>query len=305
MNNQLAIGIDIGGTNTKVGFFSRQGELLGSLHFPTQKSSASAFFKFIHQSCVNDLKDKRREDYKIMGIGIGAPMANAQTGMISYAHNLDWRDVAIRDEFQALFNCPVFIDNDANLAALGESYFGVGKNSHSFILLTLGTGVGTGFILNRKIVRGWNGLGGEGGHIIIDTPQSRTCPCGGHNHIEAYLGAAGIAQTLKENDLDIELKEISHYLDNNDPRAHRSLELICDQLSSAIVNMCVLIGPEKVILAGGVSQMGEVFLRMVEAKVNEKIFYSLKHQMSFHLAEVSTKEGAIFGGAALVFTELS
>lgn len=305
MNRKVVIGIDIGGTNTKVGIFSQEGELIDSLHFPTHKDSPSDFFKFIHQETINTLAKHHIELSVILGIGIGAPMANAHTGTITYAHNLGWRDVPIQKEFIELFNCPVFLDNDANLAALGESYFGAGKDAHSFILITLGTGVGTGLIINKKIVRGYNGLGGEGGHIVIDTLQQRVCPCGGINHIEAYLGAKGIMQTFQENDFNINIKDFSSYLHQGDSKAQKCLELMCDQLSTAIVNMSVLIGPERIILAGGVSQIGELFLKKLEDKVNEKIFYSLKNQMTFHLASVSTQKGAIYGGAALVLAELT
>lgn len=304
MNKNIVIGIDIGGTNTKVGFFTREGELLGSLLFPTEKEDALHFFKFIHQECLTYLQQNNMQEDQLMGVGVGAPMANSFTGQIGYAHNLGWKNVPIKKEFQRLFSCPVFLDNDANLAALGESYFGVGKNSHSFILITLGTGVGTGVVINGKLVQGFHGMGGEGGHIIIDSNQNRICPCGEANHIEAYLGAKGIHQTFKENDFNINIKEFKNYLANNDPKAHHCLNILCDQLSTAIINMAVIVGPEKVILAGGISQIGQIFLKTLEQRVNEKIIYSLKNKMSFHLAAVSTRDGAIYGGAALVLSEV-
>src|SRR5690554_3157857 len=305
MNKKFIIGIDIGGTNTKVGFFTDDGKLIHSLNFPTQKESPTDFFAYVHQRCLSFLEENKISLDQLLGVGVGAPMANSYTGQIGYAHNLGWRDVPLRDEFKKLFNCPVFIDNDANLAALGESYFGIGKNSHSFILITLGTGVGTGVILNGKVLQGFKGLAGEGGHIIIDSPQKRVCPCGEVNHIEAYLGAQGIRKTFEENDFNINIKEFKNYLDKNDPKAYHCLEILCDQLSSAIVNMSVIVGPEKIILAGGVSQIGEVFLRELEKKVNEKIIHSFKNKISFQLAAVSTKDGAIYGGAALVLSEVS
>lgn len=304
MNKKFIIGIDIGGTNTKIGFFTDDGKLINSLIFPTQKESATEFFSYIHQRCLSFLEENKISQDLLMGVGVGAPMANSFTGTIGYAHNLGWRDIPLRDEFKKLFTCPVFIDNDANLAALGESYFGVGRNTHSFILITLGTGVGTGVILNGKVLQGFKGLAGEGGHIIIDSPQNRVCPCGEVNHIEAYLGAKGIRKTFEENDFNINIREFKNYLDKNDPKARRCLEILCDQLSSAIVNMSVVVGPEKIILAGGVSQIGEVFLRELEKKVNEKIIHSFKNMISFHLAAVSTKDGAIYGGAALVLSEV-
>ncbi|MFA5583966.1 MAG: ROK family protein [Bacteriovoracaceae bacterium] len=304
MKNKVALGIDIGGTNTKVGFFTAEGELIDSLNFPTQKESAQNFFKYIHSECLALLKKHLIDEEQLLGVGIGAPMANATTGSITYAHNLGWKNIEIKNDFAKLFKCPVFIDNDANLAALGESYFGVGRDAHSFILITLGTGVGTGIVINKKLIHGFQGLAGEGGHIIIDSPTQRFCPCGGLNHIEAYMGAEGILKTFAENDFSINIRDFSKYLEDNDPKAIKCLDLMCDQLSSAIVNMSVVIGPEKIILAGGVSQIGEVFLNKLEEKVNEKIIYSFKNKMTFHLASVSTKDGAIYGGAALVFSEV-
>lgn len=306
MNKQVAIGVDIGGTNTKVGIITRSGELIDSLHFPTQRENPEDFFKHIHNECLKKLEANQIQNSEILGVGLGAPMVNSLTGVIGYAHNLGWRNVPIQKNFQDNFKLPVFIDNDANLAALGESYFGVGKNTHSFVLITLGTGVGTGIIINGKLLRGAHAQGGEGGHIIIDDPENRVCPCGGVNHIEAYLGAAGIMKTLKAQGIEMDVKEFgTHLLSSSpDPRALKCLDIICGQLSSAIVNMSVMIDPEKIILAGGVSQLGALFLNTLEKKFQEKVLHSLKGQIKFELAEVSTKKGAVFGGAALVFSEV-
>lgn len=306
MNKQVAIGIDIGGTNTKVGIITHQGELIDSLHFPTVKEHPEIFFKTIYEETQKKLKAHHIADRDILGIGLGAPMLDSQTGIIGYAHNLGWRNIPIRDIFQQFFKLPIFIDNDANLAALGESYFGAGKNSHSFILITLGTGVGTGIVINGKLLRGFHAQGGEGGHIIIDAPENRPCPCGGINHVEGYLGAAGIKKTLQMNGIAMEVKEFGEHLQSKNPSqtALKCLEIICDQLSSAISNMAVVVDPEKFIIAGGVSQMGPIFLNTLEKKFNEKVLHSLKHKIHFELAEVSTKKGAIFGGAALVFSEV-
>lgn len=306
MNKQVAIGIDIGGTNTKVGIITHHGELIDSLHFPTEKDHPEHFFKSIYEETLKKLKAHHISNEDILGIGLGAPMLDSQTGIIGYAHNLGWRNIPIRDIFQQYFKLPIFIDNDANLAALGESYFGVGKNAHSFILITLGTGVGTGIVINGKLLRGFHAQGGEGGHIIIDATENRPCPCGGINHVEGYLGAAGIKKTLQMNGLQMEVKEFGEHLHSKNPssQALKCLDIICDQLSSAIINMAVMVDPEKFIIAGGVSQMGPIFLDTLEKKFNEKVLHSLKNKIQFELAEVSTKKGAIFGGAALVFSEV-
>src|SRR5665647_2037993 len=202
MDDQVAFGVDIGGTNTKMGLFDHSGKLLCFRTLPTPNSTEpKLFIEQLAQESASMLSSElgiNPGDPRIMGVGIGAPMANFYTGMIENAPNLGWKKVPLKKLFEECFKTTAVVENDANLAAVGEKKWGAGKNLSDFVLITLGTGVGTGLILNNRLYRGHDGLGAEGGHILIPHTKNRLCNCGGMNHLEAYLSARGIKQTIKE-----------------------------------------------------------------------------------------------------------
>jgi glucokinase len=301
--DELAFGIDIGGTNTKIGLFDRNGQLLAYHHFPSPKELAPAeFVEKISQEChkLHPLHDKR-----LIGIGVGAPMANYFTGMVDFAPNLSWRDVPLREHIHKYFNRPTFIENDANLAALGEKTWGAGKDLSDFVLITLGTGVGTGLITDKRLYRGNLGLGGEGGHVLIPHSKKRLCSCGGVNHLESFLSAKGIKQTIKElTGEEWTIERLGQLLRTHDLRAETIVSTIADELVSGLVSMAVLLGPEAFIIGGGVSKLGAEFNAVVEHKLKELVHFSLKGKVKIISASVSSDKGAIYGGAALVFEEI-
>lgn len=308
-NDQVAFGIDIGGTNTKIGLFNHEGLLKSYRTLPTVKSSDPAqFIEQLAQECGSMLSSEfgyHLGDPRVVGVGAGAPMANYFTGLVDHAPNLGWKNVPLRDLFSTKFKCPAVIENDANLAAVGEKRWGAGKDLSDFVLVTLGTGVGTGLILNGKLYRGNMGLGAEGGHIIVPHTKNRLCSCGGMNHLESYLSAKGIKQTIKE--LITEewtIEKLGQEFHSGNLRAETIINTIATELATGLVSMAVLFGPQAFIIGGGVSKLGEAFNQVVLKKFNELVHFSLRGKVQILTASLSSDKGAIYGGAAHIIHEV-
>ena len=309
-SQQVAFGIDIGGTNTKIGLFDCEGKLLAYHHLSTRTSVKPAEFieeiaqesnRILKAECAIELGDKR-----VIGTGAGAPMANYFTGRIEHAPNLGWKDVPLQKLFEKFMKAPAVIENDANLAAVGEARWGSGKNLNDFILITLGTGVGAGLILENKLYRGHNALGAEGGHILIPHEKRRLCSCGGMNHLESFLSASGIKQTIHE--LTGETWTIEHLgklFYEHDLRATTIINTIADELISGLASVAILLAPEAFLIGGGVSKLGQPFNDVLEQKFNQQAHFSLKGKVKFITATLSAEKGAIYGGAALIIDEVS
>lgn len=306
--DNLALGIDIGGTNTKIGLFDQTGSLIEFRTIPTNKAiSPENFIQQVAYFCQSEILDPlniRLGDQKIIGVGAGAPMANYFTGVIDHAPNLGWSQVELKRLLNFYFKCPAVIENDANLAALGEHQWGAGKDLSDFILVTLGTGVGTGLILNNRLYRGYMALGAEGGHVLIPHSKKRICSCGGENHLESYLSAKGIKQTIKEmTGEDLTIEELGvRYLANNQ-NAIAVMNQISEELALGFVSMAVLLGPQAFIIGGGVSKLGLALNQLVEKRINELIHFSLVGKIKVITASLSSDKGAIYGGAAQVLIE--
>lgn len=307
--DHISIGIDIGGTNTKIGIFDMSGALLSFKMHPTPKDTAPALFiEQLSQECDQMLKadlNLKLGEKRIIGVGVGAPMANYYTGKVEDAPNLGWKNVPLKDLVRQHFKTEAIIENDANLAAVGEKYWGTGRDLSDFILVTLGTGVGTGLILNNKLYRGHAALGGEGGHVLIPHAEKRLCSCGGMNHLESYLSARGIKQTIKEfTGEDWTIEKLGSLYHQGDHKAKTIISTIADELVSGLVSMSVLLGPEAFIIGGGVSKLGVQFNEVIQEKLDNLVHFSLKGKIKIISASVSAEKGAVYGGGALVFEEL-
>jgi glucokinase len=308
-NDQLAFGIDIGGTNTKIGLFDLDGKLLSYLIHPTSKTLAPEdFIDQLAQECEQILQREFKiglGNSRIIGIGAGAPMANYFTGKVEHAPNLGWRDVPLQDLFKKKFKTNAVIENDANLAAVGEKKWGAGKSLTDFILVTLGTGVGTGLILGGKLYRGHQALGGEGGHIIIPNENKRICSCGGLNHLESYLSAKGIKQTITElTREEWSIEKLGLEFNSGNLKAASIINTIAQDLATGLVSLAVLLGPQAFIIGGGVSKLGDTFNQVILKKFDELVHFSLKGQVKIITASLSSDKGAIYGGAAHIIDEV-
>lgn len=303
-----AFGIDIGGTNTKIGLFNEEGSLLAFHHIPTNKEiSADAFIESIARESfqLGELHGLAKGDRRLVGVGAGAPMANYYTGRVSEAPNLGWKNVPLKEFFETHFAVPAVIENDANLAAVGENRWGAGKEFADFILVTLGTGVGTGLILGNRLYRGHCALGGEGGHVLIPHEKQRLCSCGGMNHLESFLSAKGIKQTITElTGEQWSIEKLGTLYAEGNQRAKTIIHTVAEELASGLTSMAVLLGPEAFVIGGGVSKLGDPFNAVIREKLDELVHFSLRGKIKVISAQVASDKGAVFGGAAHIFDEV-
>ncbi len=307
--DQVVFGIDIGGTNSKMGLFDLEGNLLKSHHRPTNKNiDPDNFIAELAQDCNEMLKSTlniQLGDPRVLGVGAGAPMANTVTGMVGYAPNLGWHNVPLKYLFEKHFKTKAAIENDAHLAAVGENRWGAGKELKHFVLITLGTGVGSGLILNKKLHVGFQGLGGEGGHVLIAHTKERQCSCGGMNHIESYLSAQGIKQTIQEMIGEAwSIEKLGQEFKAGHSKATEVIHTIAGELARGLVSIAVVVGPEAFIIGGGVSNLGEPFNKIVLEKFDELVHFSLRGRVKIIQASLSSDKGAIYGGAAYILDEV-
>jgi glucokinase len=302
---EIAVGIDIGGTNTKIGLISSEGSLIGFESFPTTGPATFSEYTQKVKSTVDSLLHKNELSYEqILGIGVGAPNGNGKNGFVESPPNLkQWGTVDLVTPFKQAFNKPVKLENDANVAALGEGLWGVAKGMDDFIVVTLGTGVGTGVVVNNDLVRGVNGLAGEGGHIIIEE-NGRNCGCGGRGHLEIYASVKGIKMTTKEiTGKDLQFREIAELYRQGDEEMEKVFKQTAHYLGKGISIMGSLFCPEAIVLAGGVATIGDHFRQQVEDVYNELVYAPFKNATKVLISSVSTGEGAVLGAASLIFKE--
>lgn len=298
-----AIGIDIGGTNTKIGIVTRDGKLLSFEKFPTKEPKSFSDFVLKTKETCDRLLEQNGLSYELIsGVGVGAPNGNGKNGKIECPPNLKhWGTVDLISAFKEQFSVQVKLDNDANVAALGEGKWGAAKGMDDYIVVTLGTGIGTGVIANGEIVRGGNGLAGEGGHIVVE-PEGRLCGCGGKGHMEVYGSVSGIKTTVRELlEKEMSFAEISEAYHGGDEDIHRVFEHTSKFLGRGLAMMGSLMAPEAFILAGGVATIGDKFREQTELAMNDLVYPPFKGQIKVVLSDISTGEGAVLGAASLVF----
>jgi len=299
MSKRVAIGVDIGGTNTKIGLVSECGEILNKRSFATLASRGVDSFLSLLQSEIASMLNEGA--YKPCGIGVGAPNANGLTGYVENPPNLPWGTFDLKQMLELKLKMPVFVDNDANVSAAGEGTWGIAQNMKNFVVVTLGTGVGTGVVVDGKVVQGHKGGAGEGGHLVV-VPEGRKCGCGGLGHLECYASATGISQTIRELlGYDISVPELSEKLATGDTDARLVFEQTADYLGRGLAMMANILYPEAMILSGGVSNAGSLFLEMTNKYFEHYLFRSFKGNIALHISNLSRLDGAILGASSLVF----
>ena len=304
MKVRIAVGVDIGGTNTKLGLVTPDGVLRGFRSFKTQdfvnfENYAQALFRQI-QELIDIKKTTSLAELPLAGIGVGVPNANWNTGMVEAPHNFKWGKIDLAHRLEAHFSLPTEIDNDANTAAIGESLFGVAKGVPDFIMTTLGTGVGTGVFAEGKIIRSANGKAGEGGHLIVD-PKGRTCLCGGIGHLEGYCSSSGVEKTGQEVfGRKISTLEVSDLYAKGDVQAEKVVELTAEWLGLGFANMASILNPSLFVIGGGVSQMAADFDKRVQHWMDHYTFKSIRHEARVRLSATNQDTGSVLGAGALI-----
>ncbi|MFP5491750.1 MAG: ROK family protein [Bacteriovoracia bacterium] len=304
MKARVAIGIDIGGTNTKLALVTHDGSVRGSRTFKTQEHQDFADYlkelvRHIHE-LIDLKKTTSLADIPIAGIGVGAPNANWNNGHIVSPVNLKWGRVDLAHQLEAAVGLPVELDNDANTAAIGEALFGVAKGVRDFTMVTLGTGVGTGIFAEGQIIRSENGKAGEGGHIVIE-PKGRMCACGGQGHLEIYASSPGVEMTAHEVfGRPVTAKEVSDLAKKGDKKAEQVVEMTAEWLGLGLSTMAAVLNPSLFVLAGGVSQISEDFEKRVQHWLDHYAFKGIRHEARVKTTSTNQETGSVLGAAALI-----
>jgi len=314
---EVVAGIDIGGTNTVFGLVDKSGNILAENSLKTTDYPEIKNFVTALVAAINKIMEGK-PGLKLAGIGIGAPNANYHKGTIELAPNLAWKGIVPLAEYiRKKIDLPVIITNDANAAAMGEMIFGGAKKMKDFIVLTLGTGLGSGIVIDGEVVYGHTGFAGELGHTIV-VPGGRDCGCGRQGCYETYASASGLVRTVlymlsemrEESSLrdippsELTSKIIAEAAAKKDPIAVEAMDYTAEILAYGIVNAIGFSSPEAIFLFGGLAQAGEMLFIPTRKYVDQNVQPIFKGTYKILPSAVSESNAAVLGAAALVWNEL-
>lgn len=314
---KVVAGVDIGGTNTIFGLVDEKGKVLGEGHLKTTDyPDVNNFVKALTSGIKKLVKEKK--DVELAGVGIGAPDANYHRGTIEHAPNLAWKGIVpLADLIKKVVKVPVVLTNDANAAAMGEMVFGGAKKMKDFVVLTLGTGLGSGIVVDGKMVYGHTGFAGEVGHMTI-VPGGRECGCGRKGCFEAYGSATGLVKTVSQKLSEMRdesvlrdippskltAKQIAEAAAKKDPVAVAAMEYTAEMLGYGIVNTIVFTSPEAIFLFGGLAQAGDILFNPVREYLKKHNYVLFRDTVKILPSGISESKGAVLGAAALILNEL-
>ncbi|HVI45698.1 MAG TPA: ROK family protein [Chitinophaga sp.] len=317
MSQQLVVGIDIGGTNTKFGIVDRRGNILCDGRMLTnQHEDVNCFMDELHQH-MSALIEQVGGIELIKGIGVGAPNGNFYNGNIEYAPNLRWKGIIpLANLMEKKFGLPAVLTNDANAAALGELIYGAARGMKDFIVITLGTGVGSGIVANGQLIYGHDGFAGELGHIIV-IPGGRYHPgTGAHGSLEAYASATGVTNTALEflatrpdtpstmrehTKEEINSKLIYEAAMKGDPLAMEVYEFTGQILGAALANFVMFSSPEAIVLFGGLTKAGDLIMKPVREHMEKNLLPIFQNKVKLLFSELKESDAAILGASALAW----
>jgi glucokinase len=312
------IGIDIGGTNTAFGLTDRDGTVYVPGKISTQRYPDADEYVRELAAALHPSIDAAGGGGRIAGIGIGAPNADALRGTIENAPNLPWKgSMPLVEKLQSHFpDIPVRLINDAKAAALGEMVYGAAKGMKDFIVITLGTGLGSGFVVNGQLMTGHDGLAGELGHVTLD-PEGRVCGCGRRGCVETYASATGIRRTVFEllSDRmetgefrtiaceDLTAKAIAQAALRGDPLALEAFEYTGRQLARALAGAVMITGPEAIFLFGGLADAGDLIFEPTRKYLEMFLHENFRGKVALLPSGVPQGNAAILGAAALIWSK--
>jgi glucokinase len=314
---KIVLGVDIGGTNSKFGFVDRDGNCLAGASIPTNADQpAESFFRRLQESSKL-LLASLGPNHDLAGIGIGAPNANYYKGTIEYPPNLGWGYVDVRAEISKYFEVPVAITNDANAAALGEMLFGAAQGMRDFIVITLGTGLGSGIVANGELIYGADGFAGEIGHTTVD-PNGRECGCGKRGCLEAYCSATGLCRTVQElicatnepSELrrmsyeNITAEKIYEAALRRDRLALQAFESCGAILGLKLADSVAHLSPEAIILFGGLAAAGDLIFNPTKRSLESHLFPVFRNKVKLLPSRLGKSNTAILGAGALIWKSL-
>lgn len=307
---KYCFGVDIGGTTVKMGLFTTEGDLLDKWEIKTRtENGGEAILPDIARSLQEKMEEKKIKELQMSGIGVGVPAPVGSDGIVKNTANLGWGYKEVKKELEELTGQRVKVGNDANVAALGEMWLGAGKGQKNMVMVTLGTGVGGGVIINGKPVVGAHGAGGEIGHICVNEKETISCGCGKKGCLEQYASATGIVRLAKERlakdespsflrEGEVSAKAVFDALKEGDVVAEEIVKEFGQYLGHAMANVAVIVDPSVIVIGGGVSKAGEILLKYVEKAFKEREFFA-NEGTKFVLATLGNDAG-ICGAAKLI-----
>ena len=314
MSKPYVVGIDIGGTNTVFGIVDARGSILATGSIKTQKyTEITDYVNALHEELSRLLAQENVTD-QIAGIGIGAPNGNYFNGTIEFAPNLPWKGVIpLAQMVREKFNIPVTITNDANAAAIGEMTYGAARGMKDFIMITLGTGVGSGIVINGQMVYGHDGFAGELGHTIIRRENGRLCGCGRHGCLETYCSATGVARTAREfltartepsllrsiPAENITSKDVYDAAVQGDKLAQDIFNFTGTILGESIADAIAFSSPEAIILFGGLAKSGDYIFKPIQKAIDDNVLNIYKGKAKLLMSELKDSDAAVLGASAL------
>lgn len=319
VQTKYVMGIDLGGTNTRIGLVDSNGKIIETIRFSTtEHKGIESFVETLSENIIS-LAEKYGLPKDDIRVGIGAPNGNYYNGSIELAPNLPFKGIvpikALLEENLKSRSCSanVVITNDANASAMGEKIYGNAKEVNDFLMITLGTGVGSGVFVDNKLVYGESGFAGEAGHAIIQ-PEGRLCGCGRRGCLETYCSATGIVRTAKEllettqtesilrslNRESITAKDISDAAEKNDKLALQCFDMTAKYLAIGLANAAVLTSPKKIFISGGLSKAGEKLFKPLKEYFEANLYPVFRNRISIEPSGLEDNEVAILGAASLV-----
>ncbi|MBE8720779.1 ROK family protein [Sphingobacterium pedocola] len=314
LSGRVALGIDVGGTNTKFGVVNHRGEVLEKGYLRTDKYNKVEDFIDALYNTVYPLIEKYGTAENFDGIGVGIPNGNYYSGTIEQAANLPWKGVIpFADMMNTKFNMRCAITNDANAAALGEMLFGAARGMKDFIMITLGTGVGSGIVANGSLVYGHDGFAGELGHTIVKPGGRKHWSTGSEGSLEAYASATGIAITAKKMRAEFPSSMLNQYPEDainsktvyecalkEDPIAIEVFRYTGQKLGEALANFVMFSSPEAILLFGGVIKAGDFILKPTKLHMERNLFPIFRNKVRLVFSELAEADAAILGASALI-----
>ena len=314
MDSTFVVGIDVGGQTSKLGVVDARGAVLAQTVIRTDTySEVEPYIAELAEAVKKIIRESGTEG-KVRGIGVGAPNGNYYTGTIENAPNLLWGRQRV--EFakllsEAMDGLPVALTNDANAAAVGEMTYGAARGMKNFIMITLGTGVGSGIVINGEVVYGHDGFAGELGHVAAVRNNGRTCGCGKTGCLETYASATGVARTAREwlelsdepsvlRSLDtITSKDVYEAAKEGDKLALKIFEFTGKILGRSFADFIAFSSPEAIVLFGGLANAGELLLEPIRTRMNQKVVSFWKNKVDILQSSLSGADAAVLGASAL------
>ena len=314
MEKPYAVGIDIGGTNTVFGIVDANGSILASGSIKTGAYEKAE--TYVDEVCKHllPLIEANGGVEKIKGIGVGAPNGNYYTGNIEFAPNLPWKGVVpLATLFEERTGIPTALTNDANAAAIGEMTYGAARGMKDFIMITLGTGVGSGIVINGQMVYGHDGFAGELGHVIVRRENGRLCGCGRKGCLETYCSATGVTRTAREfleNRTDDSLlraipadqitsKDVYDAAVKGDKLAQDIFDFTGTILGEALADFIAFSSPEAIVLFGGLAKSGDYIFKPIQKAIDDNVLPIYKGKAKLLLSELKDADAAVLGASAL------